>query len=247
MDYETFEDAFSYTSLGAIHFKHHPGNGEKIIFLHGIGGTTRAWKRLMTYMPDDLDIYLVDLLGHGESDAPEIDYMVSVQFQAFREFVSLQNNGDSYIFGHSYGAWVAAYYATQPYTCKGLILEDSAGLNEQFEDLLASGKANKERENILKDSLEHNNKEYVIRSMLYTNDEEDRLTSQMLSNIRRRTLLIWGADDQTVPIKYAMLFHSMIKGSELKIIQGAGHFPHYEQPEATRDAVLQFIGYKAKG
>ena len=105
---DDFEDGFSYTSPGALHFKRHPGTKEKIIFIHSLGGKTRDWKRLMDFLPDDLDVYLIDLLGHGESDAPEMDYTIHAQFQAFREFIALQNNGDSYIFGHSYGGWVAA-------------------------------------------------------------------------------------------------------------------------------------------
>ncbi len=242
MDYDKFEDGFSYTSLGAIHFKHHPATGDKIIFLHGLGGTTLVWKRLMESMPDGFDIYLVDLLGHGKSDAPDVDYTVSVQFQALREFISLNNNGDSYLFGHSYGGWVAAYYATQPYTCKGLMLEDSGGLKEQFEDMLASGNADKAKDSLMKAAMELGNNGMVMRSIIYSNYTEDNLDMQALSNIRRRTLLLWGAEDKVVPLKYGMIFQSRIKGSRLEIIQGAGHDPHYEQPESVAKMILDFIG-----
>src|ERR1700719_471209 len=137
MDYERdFEEGYEYTSLGTLHFRRHPGPKEKIIFLHGIGSNMRTYKRLMEFLPAELDIFLLDLLGHGESDAPQIDYTISSQFQALREFISLQNNGDSFIFGHSYGGWIAAYYASQATTCKGIILEDSAGAKPFFDDLL---------------------------------------------------------------------------------------------------------------
>ena len=125
MDYDKdFEDGFEYTSMGALHFMHHPGTKEKIIFLHGMGANTKVWSKLVQFLPDGLDVFLIDLLGHGKSDAPEMDYTVSNQFQALREFIAAQNNGNSFIFGHSYGGWIAAYYASQPYTCKGIILED---------------------------------------------------------------------------------------------------------------------------
>ncbi|MDE1855880.1 MAG: hypothetical protein KGH49_01440, partial [Candidatus Micrarchaeota archaeon] len=72
MDYDTdFIDGFTASSLGMIHYKRHKADGKKFIFLHGIGGTTKVWSRLMQFMPDNLDISLVDLLGHGKSDAPE--------------------------------------------------------------------------------------------------------------------------------------------------------------------------------
>ncbi len=241
MDYEMFEDGFSHTSLGAIHFKHHPGTGEKLIFLHGLGGTTLVWKRLMEEMPDDLDIYLIDLLGHGESDAPDIDYTVSAQFQVLREFISLNNNGNSYLFGHSYGAWVAAYYATQPYTCNGLILEDSAGVKEEFEDAASSGTLDSSRAALMKAALEFGANEHVLRSILYSNYIEDALDRSMLSNIKQRTMLLWGANDSVVPLKYGMILNSEIKGSALEIINDAGHEPHYEKPKEVADAVSRFV------
>lgn len=244
MDYEMFEDGFSYTSLGAIHFKHHPGIGEKLIFLHGLGGTTLVWKRLMEQMPDDLDIYLIDLLGHGESDAPDIDYTVSAQFQALREFISLNNNGDSYIVGHSYGGWVAAYYATQPYTCKGLVLEDIAGLKDEQDEVRASGAVKAKVDEATRVAMEEGNKDYVIKSILsalYTETEE-QLTTQSLSMIKSRTLVIWGAQDSVFPVKYGRALQDKIKGASLVVIENADHDVNYEQPETVAKAILGFIG-----
>lgn len=44
MDYEKdFEDGFEYTSMGALHYKYHPGTANKLIFLHGIGANTKVW------------------------------------------------------------------------------------------------------------------------------------------------------------------------------------------------------------
>ncbi len=244
MDYTNdFQDDFCYTSLGAIHFRHHAGPKQKIIFLHGIGSTTKQWQRFVGFLPDDLDVYLVDLLGHGESDAPDVDYTVSMQFQALREFISMQNNGDSYIFGHSYGGWIAAYYATQPYTCKGLILEDCAGLMENFEEMIATG-LRKHQEEMMKSVMKlNNNKEYVMKSAIYTNFEEDRLTTEDLAKIRVPTLILWGSNDIMINPKFAKVLQSKIKGSRLEIIDNSGHEPHYEHPEKVKEILLNFIKY----
>ena len=198
MDYnKDFEDGFEYTSLGALHFMHHPGVKEKIIFLHGVGANTKVWSRLVQCLPDELDIFLIDLLGHGQSDAPaDTDYTVSNQFQALREFIALQNNGDSYLFGHSYGAWIAAYYASQPCGCKGIILEDAAGLAESFADIPESG-VEEFKSNMLKSMLAiNNNKEYVFRNLIDSDFKEDQLTKELLSSISLKTKIIWGSDDK---------------------------------------------------
>jgi pimeloyl-ACP methyl ester carboxylesterase len=245
MDYTNdFQDDFCYTSLGAIHFKHHVGTKQKLIFLPAIGSTTRQWQTFVKHLPDDLEIYLVDLLGHGESDAPDVDYTVSTQFQVLREFISMQNNGDSYIFGHSYGGWIAAYYATQPYTCKGIILEDCAGLKENFDEMIATGLARHQEEMMKAVMKVNNNKEHVMRSAIYANFEDDRLTSDDLAKIKVPTLIIWGANDNIVNQKYSKIFQNKIRGSKLEIIDGAGHEPHYEKPETVKDILLNFIKYQ---
>lgn len=187
-------------------------------------------------------MYLLDLLGHGESDAPDVDYTVSTQFQALREFISLQNSGDGYLFGHSYGAWVAAYYATQPYTCKGIILEDPPGLKEMFDDFHASGQVEKRKATLLKEAMMGSgNKEEVMKNLIESSFVEDHLTSELLAKINRRALILWGSNDPMIPVKYAQILQNEIKGSSLSIVENAGHIPHYEQPEKVAELLLNFI------
>ncbi|HUC38878.1 MAG TPA: alpha/beta hydrolase [Candidatus Acidoferrum sp.] len=243
MDYDSFEDGYAQTSLGPIHFRHHSGKRDKLIFLHGLGASTLSWKRLMEFIPDDIDVYLVDLLGHGESDAPELDYSVSLQFQALREFISLQNNGDSYIFGHSYGAWVAAYYASQPCSCRGIILEDCAGVKEMFDEMKANGTMDEHAEQLFKEAMKSKNNEQVIRSSINSGIREDQLDTEILSDIGRRTLIIWGANDAMSPVKYSNVLQSKIKGSQLDIVEGAGHVPHFEKPGEVSKILLKFMKY----
>jgi pimeloyl-ACP methyl ester carboxylesterase len=53
-----------------------------------------------------------------------------------------------------------------------------------------------------------------------------------LHRIDRPTLLLWGAEDGIVRPAYGEGWRQAIPGSRLEIIPGAGHFPHWEQPEA---------------
>ncbi len=246
MDYDSdFTDEFAQTSLGDMHFKHHKGGGEKIIFIHGLGGSTMAWKRLMELMPDDLDIYLVDMLGHGQSAAPDVDYTISIQFQFLREFIALQNNGDSFIFGHSYGGWVASYYASQPCGLKGLILEDTAGIKEQLDDLASSGRLQTDKERLLASVMElNNNKESVMRSAIFSDQQNETISGEMLAAIKKPVRLIWGRNDAIVPLNYGIILSKKLN-SKIDIIDGAGHEPHYEQPAKVKTSLMEFISRAA--
>jgi len=44
-----------------------------------------------------------------------------------------------------------------------------------------------------------------------------------------------------VPPTYGALYQKLIPGSRLVVIPEAGHLPHWEQPMAFRDAVLEFL------
>jgi len=46
------------------------------------------------------------------------------------------------------------------------------------------------------------------------------------------TALIWGARDGVVSPAYAERYRAAIPGATLDVIADAGHFPHWEQPEA---------------
>jgi pimeloyl-ACP methyl ester carboxylesterase len=53
-----------------------------------------------------------------------------------------------------------------------------------------------------------------------------------LHRIDRPTLLLWGAEDRIVTPAYGEGWVREIAGAKLAVIPNAGHFPHWEQPEA---------------
>lgn len=240
MNYDTdFEDGYTDSSLGKIHYMRHHADGKKLIFLHGLGGTTKVWAKLMLSMPDTLDISLIDLLGHGKSAAPEgIRYTISDQVQVLMEFISDQNNGSSCIVGHSYGGWVAAYYSSYPYPSSSLVLVDSAGLKEEEKALVKGDESSKEK--FIKQLVMLGNKEYVMRSALSSVREEE-LTDDVLSAIKKPTMIVWGSNDEVVNVENATLFSQKIKNSTLEVVEGAGHEPHYTHSKEFADILLKFL------
>jgi pimeloyl-ACP methyl ester carboxylesterase len=55
------------------------------------------------------------------------------------------------------------------------------------------------------------------------------------------TLLVWGKDDRLVPPVYADEFTRRIAGARLHTVEGAGHAPHVEQPEAVARTLREFL------
>ena len=63
----------------------------------------------------------------------------------------------------------------------------------------------------------------------------------LLSEINKKTLLIWGTNDKMVPIKYARIFEQNINGSRMEILPKVGHSPNFEVPQKTSQLILDFI------
>jgi pimeloyl-ACP methyl ester carboxylesterase len=239
MEFEQdFVDGYISTRHGRLHYASHEGNGPSIIFLHGFAGSIRTWSRLMHHLPEDFNVYLVDLLGHGLSDAPKIDYTVGVQYDSLSDMVDSIVPRKPVLFGHSYGGWIAAYYASERAGVSGLILEDSSGIEEFHEERI---KSNPEfREQMIKRALELNPREDVLRSILESEDAEEYLTRSRLGMIEAKALVLWGAADTTVNPKYAQWFKTYIKGSRLEVLKDEKHTPHYTNPAAIAKLVTDF-------
>jgi pimeloyl-ACP methyl ester carboxylesterase len=62
-----------------------------------------------------------------------------------------------------------------------------------------------------------------------------------LHRIDRPTLLLWGAEDRIVTPSYGENWRRMIPDARLELIPDAGHFPHWEQPEAVVDKLAAFV------
>jgi pimeloyl-ACP methyl ester carboxylesterase len=61
-----------------------------------------------------------------------------------------------------------------------------------------------------------------------------------LSTIEIPSLLIWGREDQAVPLEIGQRLARELKGSSLKIIEQCGHIPHEERPGEVVAAIKQF-------
>jgi pimeloyl-ACP methyl ester carboxylesterase len=55
------------------------------------------------------------------------------------------------------------------------------------------------------------------------------------------TLLIWGRHDKIVPLGIGNRLHRAIPGSELVIVESAGHAPHEEVPTETSRIISRFL------
>lgn len=97
------------------------GAGPALVFLPGVGGTTRYWESRVAPLARERRLILVDLLGFGKSPKPWIRYTVDRHVAALRRV--LGERDPFTLVGHSFGAVAAvAYAARYPEQVEGLVL-----------------------------------------------------------------------------------------------------------------------------
>lgn len=55
------------------------------------------------------------------------------------------------------------------------------------------------------------------------------------------TLLVWGTRDRMIPALHATTAHEAIAGSRVVLFEGAGHFPHLDEPERFAEVLRDFM------
>jgi pimeloyl-ACP methyl ester carboxylesterase len=54
-------------------------------------------------------------------------------------------------------------------------------------------------------------------------------------------LIVWGERDPIIPVEHGLAAHKLVRSSRLELFEGAGHFPHLDEPQRFLDVLLDFI------
>jgi pimeloyl-ACP methyl ester carboxylesterase/CRP-like cAMP-binding protein len=80
-----------------------------------------------------------------------------------------------------------------------------------------------------------------VRAECFFAMREHDLSGQ-LGHIETPALVLWGAEDNTVPLRDAGVVADEWPAADLRIIPKAGHWPHFETPDTVRRQVAAFLG-----
>ena len=113
------------------------GEGEPILLIHGLAGSSRTWDDVIPRLSEHYDVIAPDLLGHGESAKPLGDYSLGAFASGVRDMLSVLGVPSVTIVGHSFGGGIAMQLAYQhPHLVDRLVLVGSGGLGRDVSWLL---------------------------------------------------------------------------------------------------------------
>lgn len=88
------------------------GNGDPILFLHGIPTSSYLWRNVIPWVEGDgRRVIAVDLIGFGKSDKPDINYGFFNQARYLEAFIAALDLKNVTLVVHDWGAGLGQYYA----------------------------------------------------------------------------------------------------------------------------------------
>jgi pimeloyl-ACP methyl ester carboxylesterase len=68
-----------------------------------------------------------------------------------------------------------------------------------------------------------------------------------IASLRKPALVVWGARDPFIPARYAETQREFFDVRELVVLPESGHWPFQDDPQAVRDALVEFLGKQLTG
>ena len=110
-----------------VHYQIEASGSKTIIFIHGWSCDREFWKYQIPAFTGDYRVILIDLPGHGKSDAPDIDYTLDAFADAVKAVLDDSGTAKAVVVGHSMGFAVAWQFAIKyPANTAGVCSVDGA-------------------------------------------------------------------------------------------------------------------------
>ncbi|MBE9121383.1 alpha/beta fold hydrolase [Tychonema sp. LEGE 07199] len=99
-----------------------------LLLIHGFGASTDHWRKNISGLSKDFEVWAIDLIGFGRSAKPEIQYSGDLWRDQLHDFITNVIGRPAVLAGNSLGGYAALCVAAQrPESAAGLILINSAG------------------------------------------------------------------------------------------------------------------------
>ena len=224
--------------------------GKDIVFLHGWGQNIQMMKMLADPLSKENNIVIVDLPGFGESTEPKYDWMVDDYVEAIKSLLESLKIKKPILVGHSFGGKISLLYSSK-YEVEKLVVLGSP-YKKEIEKLSLKTKMLKaakkvpvlnKLEGFAKKhigSTDYRNASEIMRKILVNTVNYD--ISSNLSKIKCPTLIIWGTNDEAVPIEDAYELEKIIKDAAVIEYEGCSHYAYLERLNQTVNVLRSFIG-----
>lgn len=243
-----------------LHFRYTPGDGVPVVFLNSLGTDFRIWEGVTAALSLAVPMLCLDKRGHGLSDAAPVTMeLLAGDTAALMDHLSLRAG---VICGVSVGGMIAQILAVRRpdlvaglvLCCTGARIGDAQSWNTRIDKVQSDGIAAMsgailERWFSGAFRAERTAELAGYRNMLVRTSPEgyagvcaairDSDLTGEATEIHVPTQCIGGSEDLATPPDLVETLAGLIPGAGFAVIDGCGHLPCIEKPEAIAQAIRQ--------
>lgn len=239
------ERAFTTILSGQRLYYRVAGQGPPLALIHGYGTSGYIWQRVMPYLCQSHQVFVLDLPGYGRSAAPR-SWQLRAIAPLIEEWLRALQLPPVAVMGHSMGGAVAIHLtALAPAAVRRLVLVNAAGLPLQASlPALALRAAHS--------MVQPGNGSYPLKMVRDVMQPRFRVLWQTslemqrsdlraeLASITVPTLIIWGERDALLPISLGRSLCAALPHAAFVTLP-CGHRPMLAQPEHFSQIVNEFL------
>ncbi|MDO8565565.1 MAG: alpha/beta hydrolase [Candidatus Moranbacteria bacterium] len=225
-----------------------------LVFLHGWGSQAMHFSKTLEKCHN---VVALDLPGFGESEMPGTAWAIRDYAGFLRHFLEKLHIERPILTGHSFGGNIAIKYCAEYGDVEKLILIGSAGIRRKTLKKLLYFILAKVLKVIAYLPGLTQLRERVRKSFYTAIGSEDYIQSGALMETYRKnigedlrkdmkkikvpTTIIWGENDAMVPVADGKLTQEHIKGSQMFVIPGAGHYVFLDKEKEFEEIFLKAL------
>jgi pimeloyl-ACP methyl ester carboxylesterase len=252
-----FTDHFIEVDRCRTHYRR-AGKGPPLLFLHGAGGAPQVLP-FMERLAQRFDFIVPDHPGYGQSDEPEWLENIHDVAYFYLDFLSALKLEKTVIIGTSMGGWMAMEMAVRNTSrIASLVLVSPAGIQAEGADpadifllshedmtrkLFYDQKYAEARlaapvtpEGV---DLQLKNRHTTAR-LAWEPRLHDPMLPKWLHRIDVPVSIVWGKQDQILPVSIAHELKRLLPKAELTIYERCGHLVVQEKADEFCDLVVKF-------
>ena len=248
-----------------IHYRDEgPRAAPTIVFSNSLGTDQRIWDRLIERLGDGFRFVRYDKRGHGLSTAPDAPYALDDHIGDLEALLGQLGIEQAIVCGLSVGGMIAQGLAARhPNRVRALILCDTAekiGPPEMWEQRIEMARqggiealADAVMQRWFSEDFRANRQAELAawRAMLTRTPAEgyigtsyalrDADLTQSSAELGVPTLCIGGSEDGATTPEMVQALADLVPGARFVLIEGAGHLPCIESPDAVHAAIDGFL------
>jgi pimeloyl-ACP methyl ester carboxylesterase len=225
------------------------GSGDPLVLLHGGAVDSRFFEHNVGPLAEHFRVITTDLWGHGRTPDREGAFSLESFSTDVAALIEQVAGGPSHVLGHSIGAAVGLDLTLRRPDLVRQLIEVSGGFDVAADASVGDLDIDQMVEGTVRflgstygevspDGEEHF--AIVTRKDFELSSREPKLTSEQVSAITHRTLVMV-ADDDITPIEHQLDFYRALPTGELAVVPGTSHFLLQEKAALCNAIILDFL------